>query len=303
MNGSRAGMLLVILTVWVATSGATCNYLTPQQDDVSRLGPALPPSPSLEQVIQVVNANTDTIRTFSTTQATLSGPGMPSLRASVAFERQRRFRLVAETGITGPEVDLGSNDEVFWFWVRRNQPAALYYCRHDQFAQSPARGRLPIEPSWLIEALGVIHLDPAASHQGPYPWPGGRLAIYTSGESPQGPTTKTTVIDPTRGVVVEQHLYDARRQLIASATTSRFRRDPLSGLYMPMVVDLRSPPNGFAMQINLGNVEINRPLTAGGSLWSVPNYQGWPAVDLCNLPQQPAAPAYGARRQGGSGAR
>ena len=99
----------------------------------------LPPSPTLEQVIEVVNRNNSQIRSFSTNRASISGSGFPSLRASVAFERPRRFRLRAETGLTGTEFDLGSNDELFWFWVRREQPPAMYYCRHDQFASSQAR--------------------------------------------------------------------------------------------------------------------------------------------------------------------
>ena len=70
------------------------------------------------------------------------------------------------TGLTGPELDLGSNDEVFWFWVRREQPPALYYCRHDQFAASPARQTLPIQPEWLIEAMGIAPFDPGAADRG-----------------------------------------------------------------------------------------------------------------------------------------
>ena len=127
----------------------------------------LPPSPTIEQVIQAVNQNNSRIQSFMTNQATLSVPGLPTLRASVAFERPWRLRLRGDTGLTGPEIDLGSNDELFWFWVRRNQPPAIFFCRHDQFAACPARQMIPIEPKWLIEALGVAELDPGLPYQGP----------------------------------------------------------------------------------------------------------------------------------------
>ena len=51
----------------------------------------------------------------------------------------RRVRLQAETSATGPEVDLGSNEEVFWFWVNRNEPPAVYFDRHSQRAGSAAQ--------------------------------------------------------------------------------------------------------------------------------------------------------------------
>ena len=70
--------------------------------------------------------------------------------------------------VFGPEVDLGSNDQLFWFWIKRNQPPAVYVCRHDQFPTSRARQMIPIDPNWLVEALGTLVLDSQLPHQGPY---------------------------------------------------------------------------------------------------------------------------------------
>ena len=209
----------------MALSGASCPQTL--QRYTNPLPRVLPPSPTLEQVIDVVNRNSSQIHSFSTNHASISGPGFPSLGASVAFERPRRFRLRAGTGLTGTEIDLGSNDELFWFWMRRNQPPAMYYCRHDQFATSQARQTTPFEPGWLIEALGVTEFDPALPHQGPYPLPNDRLRIDTIRNTPEGPVTKITIVDGSQGWVLEQHLFDARRRLLASSVASGHRRDPL----------------------------------------------------------------------------
>jgi hypothetical protein len=249
----------------------------------------LPPSPTLEQVIDVVNRNSSQIRSFSANRASLSGPGFPSLGTSIAFERPLRFRLRAGTGLTGTELDLGSNDELFWFWMHRNEPQAVYYCRHDQFASSPARQTVPFEPQWLIEALGIAEFDPALPHQGPFPLPNDRLQIRTIRETPDGPVTKITVIDGSQGWVLEQHLYDARRRLLASSVATRHRRDPLSGLVMPGVVTIHCPQAQMSMQIDLGNVEINRLSGDPASLWSMPNYPNAPLVNLADPNFQPQA--------------
>jgi hypothetical protein len=283
----RMMWLTVLVGLWAA-SGASCPQLVPQY--TAPLPRVLPPSPSLEQVIQAVNNNSTQIQSFTAMRATLSSPGVPTLRAVVAFERPRRFRLRAEHALTGPEIDVGSNDELFWFWVRRNEPPALYFARHQQFATSPARQTIPIDPEWLIEALGLAQFDPSLPHQGPYPAGSDRVMIRTLRETPQGVQTKVTVVDAAHGFVVQQALYDSRGQLLASAEESQPYRDPLTARIMPTVIVIHSPPAQLTMQLNLGPVEINRPGSTTPSYWTAPSLPDTPVIDLCDprlrLPQR-----------------
>ena len=184
---------------------------------------------------------------------------------------------------------MGSNDEVFWFWVRREEPPALYYCRHDQFATSLVRRQLPIDPGLLVEALGINEINPALPQQGPYRHSEGRFSIHTIRETPEGPQTKVTVVEARRGVVLEQSIYDAERRLVASAVTRSHRVDPLSGLTVPRVVDINCPRAELNLRIDLGNVEVNRPLSGTAEVFAMPQYQGYPLVNLCDprLYQQP----------------
>jgi len=275
--------LLVFLGLF-ALCGANCqNWVHQFHQPAVRV---LPPTATLEQVIDVVNRNSGAIYAFSSTEASISSPGMPTLRANIAYHRPRRFRLRAQTAMTGAEVDLGSNDELFWFWVRRSEPPAVYFCRHEEFAGSPARHAIPIDPNWLIEALGVVEFDPALPHQGPYPLPGDRFEVRTVRETPGGPVTKSTIIDAVRGWVVEQHVYDAGGRRIATAVAEQHRRDPLTNLVMPRAVRIESPQAQFSMQVNLGNVQINRLTGNPAELWSMPRYPGAALVDL----GAPAAP-------------
>ncbi len=124
-------------------------------------------APTIEQVIHSINANTLRVRQLETNGATVSVPGVPSLQASIAMEPALRFRLRAGTGITGSELDLGSNDEYFWLWAKRNEPPAVFYGRHLDYQRMPPNPVLPVPPSWLIEALGLVRLDPALPYEGP----------------------------------------------------------------------------------------------------------------------------------------
>src|SRR5207248_594607 len=118
--------------------------------------------------------------------------------------------------VTGPEIDLGSNDELFWLWVRRNNPPTLYYCRHAQFATSAAKQLMPVDPDWLLDALGLASFDPALQHSAPQRNANGRIEIRTLLPGPAGTMTKTTVIDEARAWVLEQHLHDERGTLVAT---------------------------------------------------------------------------------------
>ena len=281
MNLCRRRLSLLVLAGLFGLTGASCpQFLQQYTYQPPRLLPAQPALPTLQQVMAVVDQNNARIQSFLANNATVGGPDFPNLRASVAFQRPRRFRLRAETGLTGPELDLGSNDEMFWFWVRREQPPTLYYCRHDQYAFSPARHTLPIQPEWLIEAMGIAPFDPALPQQGPYPPPNDRLEIRTVRDTPEGPTTKITILDGSQGWILEQRILDSRGQLLARSMSGNHRRDPLTGLVMPSVVQVDCPPARFSMRIDLGNVEINPRLDDRGGLWTMPRY---PNVRLVNL--------------------
>ena len=123
-----AGMLATL----VAQGG--CAWL--QLSGRNRRRRSLPPGAGLEQVIAAVNqqqlANPVPVQRFGHAQRTgLSDAAGPHrLSAAAQLPPQGRY------GLTGPEVDLGSNDQFFWFWIKRSQPPAVYFCRHDQFPTS-----------------------------------------------------------------------------------------------------------------------------------------------------------------------
>jgi hypothetical protein len=283
-----------VLALALATCcGAGCQQMMANLNQ-SYQPRALPPNATREQVIAVVNEQTANLHSVYTTEASISVPLLPAFRSSLALERPRRFRLKAElTGLTGPEADVGSNDDLFWLWVRRNQPPALYFCRHDQFATSSARRLLPIEPDWLIEALGVTSFAPGEDPQGPYPVRAGRLEMRSVRYMADGPVTKLTVVDDARGWVLEQHLYDQRGQRLASATASEHRRDPTTGVTLPHHVEIQWPAAQLTLKVDIRNLEINTLGANAAHLWQMPAFDGYANVDLGDprfqLPVPPAA--------------
>jgi hypothetical protein len=286
MKSRQLRWLLMLFTGLFPLSGASCPKM------LSNLSPnplprVLPLEPRLEQVIEVVNRNSSPIQSFSTNRASISGQGFPTLRASIAFERQKRFRLRADMPPMGTQLDVGSNDELFWFWAKEGKPQTLYFCRHEQYASSNARLAMPIDPQWLIEAFGVMEFDPNLPHKGPFTLAKDRLRIDTVRETPEGPVDKITILDGSQGWVLEQHQFDVKGQLVVSSFASQHRRDPLTGLAMPTVVQIECPRAQIKMRIDLGNLEINRLSGDPAALWSMPTYPGATIVNLADPNFQP----------------
>lgn len=289
VDSGRRGWLLAILLAFISASGASCPQVLQQYTQpVPR---ALPTGAPLSQIIDVVNDNSARVQSVSTTRATIVTPGVPSLNATIAFQRPRSFRLIAQTFV-GREFDLGSNDELLWYWVKRAQPPALFFCRHDQFAASAARQIIPVEPEWLIEAFGVVTLNPADQIEGPFPVGNGRVEIRSRSSAGGKSTSRIVIVDDSRGVVLEEHVYDAQGVRLASAVMSKHARDPASGVTLPRHVEIRWPPANFELSVDMADLHINQLTADPRELFTKPIYSGYTEMDLAQ-PIGPLTPGPG----------
>jgi len=287
LNGSLQGLLLVLLLF--CGSGATCSRSF-RNPFATSLGPPAPEvlqtGSSLEQVISAVNQNSSRIVSYQTNNASITVPGMPGiplLRGNIAAQRPDRLRLQASTALTGPEVDLGSNEELFWFWIRRNDPPALYFSRHDQFVGSAAQQLMPVEPQWLSDALGMMQFSPNDRHEGPLPHGNGTVEIRSVIQTRSGTMTKSTVIDARRAWVLEQHVYDTSGTLLASARARSHRFYPGPGVSLPQEVEIRMPAAQMSLSIDVGTVALNQ-VPDNPALWSLPALSGYQQIDLGTAP-------------------
>ena len=218
---------------------------------------ALPPTPTLEQITGTINANTNLVQSDRAT-GKISVPGARSIPVSVALERPLRFRLRAATAITDADIDIGSNDEMFWFWTRREQPAALYFCRHDQFFASSARSIFPVAPDWIMEALGLVRIRPGQSTAVDVIQRRRSARDSIGADSPGRQYQQANDRRYENGVVLEQHLYDARGTLIASAFTSHHHRDTATtARCCRKQIRIEMPATQLDLSIDLDEMQVN----------------------------------------------
>jgi hypothetical protein len=235
---------------------------------------------SKEQVVAYLNENTQKITSWRTDKATISTRGKAGIPmrvgATIAVEAPRNFRLIAHSPISN-EVDLGSNQENFWFWNKHNEEKYVFVAHHDE----PAKFPFPFQPDWIIEALGVIDIEPEEVTMQPGKPGSNTVYLMADRVSPQGQKVrKVTVVDTCRGVIREHALYDSvRGQLIARAILSGHFRDQSSEAVIPTQIELEWPQAQLGMKMTLAEIEVN-PRRVPGKVWTVPHYTGYPVYNL-----------------------
>jgi hypothetical protein len=240
--------------------------------------------PSPEEAVAAVNANTQRVQSLHTQGGSVAIPGFPSIGAEIAVQRPQQLRFRASAPLLGPQLDLGSNPELFWIWSPGLPGSAVHFARHDQFAGSRARQMFAIEPGWLVQALGLVEIDPASVIEGPHAAGDGRVQLRTTLPSSAGPFTRLLVIDSKYAWVLEQHVYDERGQLIASSRTSDYEYSPIDGVSLPKRIEVQMPESQMQFQLDIDRWAINQPLPEGQAMFTLPREQlgSYPFVDLAD---------------------
>lgn len=116
----------------------------------------LPKEKELPQVFHVINQKNSQIRNFACDNINVKvwqeGGMRLKLNASMYYEKESKFRLNLYS-VLGKELDIGSNDQQFWFWSKRMKPPSLHFANHEDFCKT--RLRTPFNPKWMIESLGI----------------------------------------------------------------------------------------------------------------------------------------------------
>ncbi len=284
-----------LMVVWCA-GGATC-YRQTVKVDLTPMPHAFEQTPTLDELAEVLN-RTDGIGQLSSNSVSVEVPSMenvPRLSATLAIDRPRRFRMRASLPLMlGSGLDLGSNDEIFWFQIPEAMTQTLYFARHDQYRSQSYRSILPVDPTWLSDALGLVHLEPAEVVEGPITRSDGRLEVRTMMPMVDGLYSRVLIVEPQKGYVTDQILYGPDGRQVAAASGSSHRYYEQHGCALPHAVHLRLVPiDGPPLELKLaiGSYAVNQFLSADPTLFAMPQDAGRQVDLLLMGPGGGAAPA------------
>ena len=246
------------------------------RDQLTTVRPRFSDDPQLEEVVDHLNRNVGKLESWRAHNVQIRANNLP-LHGTLAVEKGGHLRLQVNT-VVSHEVDMGSNDDVFWIWAKRMEPAYVY-CRHDQIDAARQTLGVPFEPQWLMQALGVAPLETqgltmqidATAHRARLVQP----VVTAHGHA----LKKVMLVDLVNGVIVEHSVFDERGQKVARARLEDFRVDRDSGAILPRRVMLDWPQNQMSLVMNLGTVEVNPPAIPS-QIWEMPRMPGVQMVDL-----------------------
>lgn len=263
------------ILIFFICGGATCS----RQQTPSLFPP--PPAvfqatPSLEELATIMN-RTRGIKQLSTNSASvevLSMPDLPRLGATLNLERDKNFRLRASLPIIFAGIDMGSNSDAFWIEVPEGVSKTLYYARHEQYQQQLSRAILPVDPTWMMDALGLVQLDPQTVVAGPITRTDGRLEVRSTLSMADGVYQRVCIIDPRAGFVTDQFLYSPSGNLIAKSHASNHAYYADYQCSIPHEVEIHLMPAmgpGLSMKIEIGSYAVNQLLSGDPNLFAMPS--------------------------------
>ncbi len=176
-------------------------------------------------------------------------------------QKPKNFRLTAKLSFQ-PIVDMGSNDQEFWYWISKANPPYVYHCTHEALSRGGVRMPFPFQPEMLLDSLGMGEFDATKKYD--VRVTAANVELIEQATSPQGqPIQKVTVFNRSpRGdqpTVAAHILRDAQGRKICEAVVTHARHDPATGAELPVRVTLNWPDQQVEMKMKLDNLRIVQP--------------------------------------------
>lgn len=292
---ARFVRLALMLTFSIGMMGATgcmSMQLWKPRPEISKADPPISRTATSEEILARINENSycefspEGLRSYRCDDARVRMKGVPSsMQASLVVEAPRNLRLRVANPLSGGEaVDIGSNEQDFWFWTKDSQPQNVVVCSHDQVAAACQVTTLPIpfRPDWLMEVLGVVPIsgNDYEVHREREKSPIVEL-VSTQRTPDQKSVRRIVKVNMQYGVVLEHRVETLEGKLVAKAILSRHFRDPATKLILPREISIDWPAAGQQMKMSLEfqNVEFNSPKESN-EMWNIPQMAGYPPFDL-----------------------
>jgi hypothetical protein len=206
-----------------------------------------------------------------------------SVRGQMMAKRNRNF-ILAASALGSPVVELGSNENEFWFWSSKADPPYQFYCSYKDFEEGRARQLpFPFQPEWLLEVLGMGTYGPADKFTVEADNKSVRLIEKT--KTPQGLAVRKVIVMNRRPVnapapqITGFYLFDDTNQReICSAQILEVHQDKLSYARVPKKLALSMPAQGAKLTMTLRDISVNPQLNVAS--FTRQSMQGVQSYDL-----------------------
>jgi len=263
-------IMMVIFTVlpllvgaWRLTETAPPSRLTTPQE-------VTPPTETVRvpPVIAEINARNAKVRSFAVDSMRVKvwQNGMRvKIRGSMHYEKDNNFRMILST-VFGDEVDLGSNDILFWYWSRRSKHDGLFYARHEDYNRT--RLKTPFNPIFIKKSLGLnqVNLEGGVIRESDETV----VVVHLLKNSMGKPIYRYLVVDKRSRTIVGFFITDTAGKTLAIAEILENRNG------LPMKIMYTWYEENKILLLEFDNPRVNEKIDP--SRWNMPNIQ--PQIDI-----------------------
>jgi hypothetical protein len=250
--------------------------------------PAIPPdrTPDVPALVNYLNQNAARVQTVRAKVDIDAKQGRQAigLGGMMACQKPRDFRLRANV-LAQPAVDLGSNDQRFWYWISKASPPNVYFCSYKDLARGNVNVPFPFQPDMVMAALNMAEYDPKAKYD--LKVQAKTLELTQDAIGPNGqPVKRTTVFArllarPGEPQVLSHILKDSKGKLICQANIERVTTDRNTGALIPTRVTIEWPAQSVSMKLMLRDVEVNTlDKKTASRLFQPTGLEGYDSFDL-----------------------
>ena len=244
------------------------------------------PSSAQVQLLKTLNARAKAVKQLNA-PVTIKIPGAPKIKGSLQVEFPKRMRLKAGVmGLSEMGVDAGSNEQQFWVWSKMSlpgSPAAMYFANHTEYETSQARNQIPLQPEQIINALGLVTLDPNGRHFGPYPEGKKHIRLYTIENVNGLQQTRVMLINAVTAAVEQTSVYDQNNHLVAYANALNFKKYGQNNITLPQKIEIhvaQPSQEDFVLKVDLGSYSVNSLYGDPNKMWAMPDARNVKQVNL-----------------------
>ncbi len=229
-----------------------------------------------ETIVNYLNQQSAAVQSIEFDRVSISAASGPLLQQIISLEgdlyvsKPRLFRLRAGLKVSSEEVDIGSNQQFFWMYVKRAEAPNYLFCSHEDFAAGKAQLPIPFDTEWVLQALGMTTYDPTVKYTIETRQKDREYWLCSEGQTPQGmKVKKVTVVaadrDGDAAPWVKKHVVtDMKGNTIATAEIKRAKSvnagSTMVQIPTELVLTFQGPDNQkMKLNLSLDKETINAP--------------------------------------------
>ncbi len=246
--------------------------------------------PTREEIASAINQNTSKIESLASSDGTLGVSSSPwTAKCILAYQRSHKVRLRGNLNMVGPILDLGADDQNFWFWYKYQEPNQISYCALSDYAKSSLNDQIPVDPVWFPNALGVVEIDPNQIMEGPI-IERDQIKLIVKKTLSEGDYYQTIYLEPKTAAIQSQEIKHPVTQEVLTIVCDEFQFNEEKKVVLPRKIRISRSSAKETVHLNFGTLTVNPPndLLANSFQMPRPEELGTKLVNIASGETQPA---------------